>query len=152
MIRIPLTRGKYAIVDDLDAKTLLRWKWRYSSKGYAIRSIRVAEGTQTIWMHREVNRTPPGYDTDHVNMIKLDNRRVNLRTCTRSQNHMNRSLRRDNTSGAKGVVWHQQRHKWAAYIRLNGHHLYLGLFDTSRAAATAYRSAAKKYHGNFART
>jgi hypothetical protein len=150
---IPLTKGQQAIVDDADFTSLNRFKWHVTYYGYAVRDARRPDGRKyKIWMHRVVNQTPDGMDTDHINMNKRDNRRTNLRTCTRSENFFNRVKRSDNTSGFKGVAWHTQRHRWVATIKANGRRISLGLYDRPEDAAAVYRRAAKQQHGNFARS
>ncbi|MFZ1964077.1 MAG: AP2 domain-containing protein, partial [Roseiarcus sp.] len=49
--------------------------------------------------------------------------------------------RKDNASGYRGVSWHTDMKKWAAYIRRNGTRRFLGLFNTPEAASAAYRDA-----------
>lgn len=64
-----LTTGHAAVVDDDDYVWLSHWKWRLSINGYAVRS---SGNGKAIFMHREVNKTPIGFETDHVNRNKLD--------------------------------------------------------------------------------
>lgn len=149
---IPLTRGKFAIVDDEDFEELSKHKWYCSIAGYAIRSIYVGRKQQTkIWMHREIIHTPPDMQTDHINGNRLDNRRGNLRICTSCGNSKNRKLNKNNISGFKGVAWDKKHKRWWVHIKTNGNQKHLGYFDDTVQAAHAYDEAAKKYHGEFAR-
>ena len=92
----------------------------------------------------------PPEEVDHINGIKADNRRLNLRQATRNQNMCNQSKRSDNTSGFKGIGWDKVAKKWEASIKHMNQHIYLGLFTTPEAAHQAYIAAAEKLHGNFA--
>ena len=93
----------------------------------------------------------PENDIDHINRDRDDNRFANLRLATRSENHANRGMRIDNTSGLKGVHWHKQRQKWTAHIKHNGKTVYLGLFESKDEAYKAYCDAANAHFGTFAR-
>lgn len=91
---------------------------------------------------------------DHINGIRTDNRIINLREADIWQNNANRSMRRDNTSGYKGVSFIRKRNKFAAQIsipnsrpRANKH---LGYFDRAEDAHRAYCNAAKSLYGEFA--
>jgi hypothetical protein len=57
---------------------------------------------------------------DHINRNKLDNRICNLRWVTQRQNNENQSMRSDNTSGHKNIVWDKPRNKWRLQITRNG--------------------------------
>lgn len=82
---------------------------------------------------------------DHINGNPSDNRWVNLREATVSQNHANkRSL-----NGLKGVS--ASRSRWRATIQVNGRTKHLGVFDTPEAAHEAYAEAAHAHFGQFAR-
>mgnify|MGYP001597782528 CR=1 FL=1 len=93
---INLTKGKRAIVDDADFETVSGCKWHYVS--YAMRNIR-ENGKQTKWyMHWSIIGKPKnGLQVDHINENKLDNRRLNLRICNRSENMINRKLFKNKT-------------------------------------------------------
>jgi hypothetical protein len=89
-------------------------------------------------------------DIDHINGIKTDNRKENLRICTREQNNMNKHSNKRNTSGYKGVSWCKRDNKWVANIFYNGKHIFLGRFNNIFDAARAYNAKAKELFGEFA--
>ena len=89
---------------------------------------------------------------DHVNGDTLDNRKSNLRVCTRADNKRSRPKQSNNTLGYKGVFKTKNGHlRFGARIG-NGRskHQYLGSFNTIEEAARAYDQAAKEKHGEFA--
>jgi hypothetical protein len=88
---------------------------------------------------------------DHANLIRNDNRWANLRVASRSQQSANCHLRRNNTTGLKGVGWRRSRNVWVAQIRVNHKAIYLGQFATPELAHEAYCAAALKHFGPFAR-
>ena len=150
MKEIKLTRGKVTIVDDEDFKYLSQWKWHFNDC-YAVRSGRKPmEGRCTLSMHRVINQTPEGYETDHINRDKLDNRKQNLRTATGQQNMYNRESYRNSSSIYKGVYWDKTHNKWRVRIKINYKFIHIGRFDCEREAALAYNRKAKEVHGEFA--
>jgi hypothetical protein len=149
MKKIPLSQGKFALVDDEDYEFLMQWTWHYHS-GYA--ASRYPDGS-LMRMHRIILERMGFKDfeqCDHINHDGIDNSHANLRPATRSQNMCNCSKRSDNTSGYIGVSWHKKTGKWQAQIRVNDKYKYLGLFEDVEEAARVRDEAAKKHYGNFA--
>lgn len=145
--KIPLSKNKFAIVDDDDFQILsvLRWHVHKKEKDryhYAVSST----GKK---MHRVIMGAGPNDIVDHINLDGLDNRRSNLRVCTKSENCRNQAVRKDNTSGFKGV--HLRCGKWRVQIRYEGKYQNIGTFSDKIEAARAYDAAAKKHHGPYAR-
>lgn len=148
-VTVPLTRGRFAIVDANDEYLVsnIKWQARYSKGNwYAIHST--TDGEET--MHTLILGNIDGFEIDHVNQNGLDNRRTNLRHATKSQNRANVSLRKDNKSGYKGVSLLKSYGKWRAYIQKDKKLLHLGFFDTPQEAAIAYNKKAKELFGEFA--
>jgi len=154
--RIPLTEGKFTMVDPADFYRLNSFYWLTCGKNgnlYAARLIRTPTGRlNTILMHKEILDAPPGLLVDHINTDSLDNRRANLRLATHSQNSCNSRRDKSNTySRFRGVSFSKRKGKWFAAIRANGKKTWLGYFDNEEAAAKAYDRAARMYHKEFAR-
>lgn len=103
-------------------------------------------------MHRLLIYVPPGFEVDHINRNGLDNRRANLRTCTKSENAANREkVGGDTSSKYKGVHRRADSGKWMARIKVNGRRRSLGCFYSEEEAALAYNVAATEEFGEFAR-
>ncbi len=107
MKKIPLTQGKFALVDDCDYDYLILREWQYGSDGYAVHSVGVNGAYQKILMHRVILERMGHRNfarSDHINRRrKLDNCRSNLRPATASQSCCNRGKFSNNTSGYTGV-------------------------------------------------
>ena len=147
---VPLTQGYEAIIDADDVPLVEDFNWHISSTGYAVRGIWKSDRSviQEL-MHRRITDAPKGRDVDHVNHNRLDNRKSNLRVCSRSQNNYNRRINSNNTSGYKGVTWNKGCARWQAQMRINGVLKNLGYFETSEEANIAYQEASKINHGEY---
>lgn len=154
MKEIQLTQGKVALVDDEDFEYLNQFKWCAQQEGhtfYAARqSPRINKKSKTIRMHRAIMNPPNNMHIDHKDHNGLNNCRSNLRICYQRENQINVNRRSDNTSGYKGVCWHNGAQKWASRIKVNGKDIHLGVFTDIKDAALAYNKAAVKFFGEFA--
>lgn len=155
MKKLPLTRERFATVDDQDFDWLNQWKWSMTGNGYAVRNARVERGLYTVVrMHRFIVDAPDGMFVDHINGDTTDNRRDNLRVCTAHQNTFNRGKQKNNKSGFKGVYLHKKKNlkkPWFARIKMRDKHHSSGGYTTSLEAAIAYNQLATQLHGEFAR-
>lgn len=88
-------------------------------------------------------------DIDHIDRNGLNNQRHNLRICTSSQNQCNSKIRKDNTSGYRGVYYEFNRDKYQSYVNINNERVNMGRFDTAEEAAIARDLGALKYHKEF---
>lgn len=151
--KIPLTQGKFAIVDDEDYEFLSQQKWHTSKRRgsyYAARATCINGKNRLIHMHRVILNPPPGMESDHINGDGLDNRRCNLRSCTHQDNIRNRRKKAKASSRYKGVWWAKAGRKWRAGIWIKGKTKHLGRFTEEDEAARAYNVAAREHFGEFA--
>ncbi|MBE9592754.1 MAG: hypothetical protein IMF19_04670 [Proteobacteria bacterium] len=160
MKQIPLTKGKFALVDDSDYERVNQFKWKadYNQKGrnfYASRTDCSVDPFVFVLMARFIMNCPEHLLVDHKNHNTLDNQRYNLRTCTPIQNQHNARSRVNSSSMYKGVSWNKGSKKWHARIRLTdifGQSCVqnLGSFTNEKEAAEVYDKVAKEHHGEFA--
>jgi hypothetical protein len=117
--------------------------------GYAFVAVdrKFVRAHRVVWAL--VNGQAPDCDIDHVNGVRSDNRIVNLRLASRSENISNARNAAVGVSGYRGVVWKQKAAKWAAQIKKDGKRFHLGLFEDPRAAHQAYVAASIELHGEF---
>lgn len=167
-IELKLDNDLFAWIDQEDAE-LCQWDWVAKKAGrvgfvhyYACRYGRVGKHRVEYYLHNEVwermsgDKLPEGFLIDHINGDKLDNRRINLRLATRTENEANKRKRRSHkgratTSRYKGVsINPDRRKKYRAHITNEKKTRFIGSFLTEREAAEAYNREAIKEFGNFA--
>jgi len=142
---VPLTLGKFALIDADDANPIGEHNW-CASPVYAVRR---EWGTgKRIYLHRVIAESNPALDTDHKNRNPLDNRRCNLREASTSQNICNKP-RRSSSGLPRGVEVNREGVIFSR-IRSGGVRHYLGSFLSIEAAGEAYRKAQIEMHGEFA--
>lgn len=157
-MRVPLTHGKFAIIDAGDAEAVAEHIWRIQScdgRFYASTTIGdEGSGKHTLTLHRmlwSLWGMPPTPTIDHHDGDGLNCRRKNLRAATQSQNNYNAKLSARNTSGHKGVTWDKRNAQWMAHLKCEGKDVYLGRFDDLQEAVRVRREAAERLHGEFVR-
>ena len=159
MRKIPLTQGKFVLIDNEDYKRVSLYKWQYCLVGkYRDREVAMWRGGEkgkrrTIIMSRYIVNAPKGLVVDHIDGNPLNNKRNNLRICTNQQNTFNQGLRKlkRKTSQFKGVYYRKNTKRWSAGITHNSKKHSLGCFDSEVDAARAYDKKAKELFGEFAR-
>lgn len=139
-----LLHNKKVLLDKLDFERLKDIDWHLGAKGYVM-------SNKNDYLHRVIMATPKGMDTDHINGNKLDNRRQNLRVCTRSQNNLNKGKFGNKTSKFKGVGWDKNRNLWMAFTTYKNKFKSFGRFKTQKEAAIKYNQEIINYYGEFAR-
>ncbi len=156
-MNIPVNRGQVVLIDDDDFPLLdglriqVRWDtkslvWRAHCYGYEKRKAIIYGLARLILGLGKGNKL----EAEHIDPnATLDNRRSNLRIATRAQNNANRRMRKDNTSGYKGVVPYGSGFR--AQIQVNGKGIALGTRATKEEAYELYCEAARRLHGDFAR-
>ena len=133
------TDNREIICDAIDYDLVSKHTWCINY-GYAMTAIKCATGKYKMrYLHRLLMNPPAGMNIDHINGIKHDNRRSNLRIVTVQENS-------HNMRSAKGYYWNKSFGKYKADITLNNKKIYLGLYNTEIEARTAYLDAKKIYH------
>ena len=143
-----------AIVDDEDFELVNQYKWHISierNNVYAVRSYSINKAIKTQRMHRLImGETDSKISIDHKNRNGLDNRKINLRKCTQSQNCQNQSKKGIESGNYKGVSLDPQSNKYRVSICVSGEKKELGRHESKEHAARIYDAAAIKYFGEFA--
>lgn len=155
---ITLTQGYTATIDAADVPLVGGYNWCAVKLGnghniYAQRFIGKNEGGPTcVYLHRAIIGDTDGLDIDHIDGNGLNNRRINLRLATRSQNSWNARPQKNAASKYKGVASHKASGKWQVRIRHDEKQIWLGYYDDEEAAHAAYCEASERLHGEFGRT
>jgi hypothetical protein len=137
-------------IDDEDFDLINKMKWnvrRQYDRQFYFTSNR-------IWLHRLIVNCPKDVVVDHINGDTLDNRKSNLRICTKLQNQYNQKKHKGKRhSRYKGVTFRKnlKSKPWEAFVYKDGKSKRLGYFATEKEAALAYNNAAKDAYGEFAR-
>jgi hypothetical protein len=154
MREITLTKGKFAIVDDIDYEWAMQWKWQSHSAGYAVRfESQPRNHRPAFLMHREIAKRmglDVSRDVDHKNRLRYDNQRANLRAATRALNVANTERKRNSATGFIGVSFDgRYRQPYITAIQMDGKRKYLGRYASVEDAAKAYDNAARRLQGEF---
>jgi hypothetical protein len=146
MKKIPLTQGKFALVDDEDYGWLMQWRWCAAKR----RNTYYANKHKSD-MHREILglKHGDGKFVDHKDRNGLNNQKSNLRITTRSINALNCKVHSTNTSGYRGVSWFKG--KWQVQIVVKGRRVHCGYYKNKVVAAKVYDKEAIAFRGAHAK-
>jgi hypothetical protein len=148
IVRIPLTQGAEAIIDDADYPLVRPHSWHLQArpnKRYAATAWNEGGRKVHVAMHRLLLDPPPGAVVVHLNGDGLDNRRANLRLSA-SSGAVGAPVW--GASRFRGVSWHQTRRAWRSELQVDGKRLFLGCFASEEEAAYAYDRAASQHLGD----
>lgn len=142
------TKGEKFYIDKEDLNKIKPYTWSINDNGYLRANIK----GKNIRMHRFILDLVD-YDKnliiDHINHNTYDNRKINLRIATSTQNTCNTSLRRNNKSGVTGVSWDNRCKKWEAKISIKKKYTHIGYFENFDDAVKARKEAEEKYYKEY---
>ena len=150
MKKIMALNGQEASVSDDDFELVSQFRWSASRKksGKGGYYFLTKKDRKTLYMHRLVMGAVAGQEIDHINGDPSDNRRENLRFCTRGQNSANRSY--SPKSGFRGVYKQPYGNTWQVKICANRKFIRGGNFRDPIEAAKKYDELAVELFGQFA--
>lgn len=154
MREVNISRNLVAIIDNADWAIVSRHCWQAHPVTVAERNwyAKTTANGRTIYMHRLILGARPGEEIDHVNANGLDNRRKNLRRCTRSQNNVN-IHKKGGRTGFRGVDFHNdsnRKKKFRGRVGVNGKTIKGAYRETADEAARDYDQIALAEYGEFA--
>lgn len=130
---------------DLEDYDLIKdYCWHINKDGYV-----VCKRKKLVLMHRLVMHAPEDKIVDHIFHNKNDNRKENLRLCTKQENSFNKKISHS-ASKICGVYWYSNLQKWSAEIVINGNKIHLGFFNKMEEAIKIRKEAELKYFGEYA--
>ena len=130
-------------VDDDDWDLVSKYKWCVKTQDGKMEAVQTNVKKNGKWTVLKLHQllmgpVPPEYDNiDHIDRTPLNNCRTNLRFATHSEQTINQGMRRNNTSGVKGVYWYKTRNKW--HVQINRKHV--GYYETFEKACEARAQA-----------
>ena len=86
---------------------------------------------------------------DHKNGNRKDNTINNLRWATLNENNYNAKIRKNNTSGVKGVSFDKKRNKYRVRINYNNKEKFIGYFNSLEEATIARQQKANEIFKEF---
>lgn len=133
---------------DLEDYDLIKdYCWHKDNDGYICTTVH----KQKIYLHRLILNLDEHDDifVDHRFHNTHDNRKINLRECTNTQNIRNSKIQKNNTSGVTGVYWDNKYQGWHAFICVNKKKISLGVCSDFDYAVKLRKDAEDKYFKDF---
>jgi len=97
----------------------------------------------------QTGHDPGELTIDHIDGNKSNNKFLNLRLATQSQQICNITKRCDNLSGHRGVFFIKRSQKYRAYIKIDKKQLCLGYYKTFEEAVAARQAKEIELFGEF---
>ena len=154
---ILLTRGLVVVVSPEDFERVRQYRWSpVTTKGVVHSVAAIIEG-KNVKLHRFILglSSKDKRVVDHWNMCIFDNRRCNLRVCTRREN--GRNSKRWRPYGYSGVVrdttitGERGGKPFVVIVHVGSKTIYPGRFETAKLAARRYDAVVRKELGELAK-
>lgn len=144
---VTTAKGDIILCNPQDNEKVKKYSWCVSKTGYAVANIK----GKVTKMHRYIlGIENPKVIVDHINGNPLDNRRENLRLCTREENAKNHRAWSKNKTGIAGIQYMQKQDKYRVRITVEGKEIFLGYYKTLKEAKDARQKAETYYYKEFA--
>lgn len=140
--------GNEFYFDKEDFELIRNYVWHVRDGGNGYVSSHREDGS-TLLMHMLLHNNKTKRDIDHINTVKYDNRKSNLRDASRSENTMNKKPTSRNTSGTTGVSYNNTSGYWQSSIMKDGVHYHLGIYNDKESAINARKEMESKLYGDF---
>lgn len=126
--------------DDLSKVDSYPGSW-YGFKSGNTFYVLMVNGKESLRLHRVIMGPEEDEVVDHENRDGLDNRKINLRVCSKGQNNQNKNVSKNNKSGYRGVTLYKPNGKWLARLMVERKAIHLGYFGTAEEANAAVVAA-----------
>jgi len=143
--QIPLGDGKFALVSPKDAERVNTHRWHLRPDGYVGASF----GGEKWYLHRFITDCPKSLVVDHINKIRHDCRRENLRICHQTFNRFS-AVKHPGNNPYRGV--RKVGDRFSAHYKFHRKWVHVGTFRTAEDAAKARDEAVRMVAGDFGRS
>ena len=132
VIGLSSNKDKEFYISKEDYELIKEYTWYINSKGYVATRMKKEneEGVvYTMFLHRLImNIENKGNyheeEVEHIDRNPLNNKRSNLMIKKHSENMLNKSKYKNNTSGITGVNWNKNKQKWQVRVYKNSRVAY----------------------------
>lgn len=140
--------GEEFYFSDCDYDLIKNYCWSINHGGYVVTTK--PNDKRLTFMHKLIiGELSEGFEVDHINHDRKDNRRTNLRICLAKDNSKNKKTYKTNKTGVSGVYYNKKTHKWVSQISVDSRRLWLGSFDNINDAIIARLNAEKQYYKEY---
>lgn len=141
IVKIPLTQGRFALVDEKNLEKVSKYNWSLSKNGNKYYARRRKPGKRNksinIYMHHDIIGKKYGLVVDHINNNTLDNTEKNLRFVTKSINALN-------SNKSKCYYYDKNKKKFVARISLYKKNIFTSYFKEEKDAIKFIKKNKKK--------
>lgn len=144
-VKLPNT-DEEMLCDAEDWEILKQYSWSLKAEDSYVRAR--VEGKNCDFHRCVMKESSRKKYVDHINGNKLDNRKCNLRYVTTKQSNMNLGIRKNSSTGVKGVSYDKRLRRYEAYIH-DEKKISLGRFDSLEEAKKVREEAEKVLYGQY---